>query len=69
MLVTIGLEGSGEPPIPYSFPVGTGFDGRYNRAVAPKFTKNGLYPLVVIATDALGRQGSARCLPGILVTF
>ncbi len=67
--VELDLEGDGEPAIPLTFEVGSGFDGRFVRALAAKFTANGTWPLVVTASDVRGRTGSARCTPGITVTF
>ncbi len=67
--IDVDLEGDGEPAITYRFENKVGNDGRYNRALAPKFTVNGTWPLIVTAVDAVGRKGSTRCTPGITVTF
>ncbi len=67
--VEFALEGNGEPGVLVVFPVGVGFDGRYVRAVAFKPTINGIFPLVVVATDQTGRRGGTRCTPGITVGF
>ncbi len=65
----LDLENDGEPAVPVTFPAGVGFDGRYIRALAFKPTINGTWPLLVSATDAVGRKASARCLPGVTVGF
>lgn len=65
----VRLEGNGEPPIVYLFEPGVGADGRFNRRIGPKLTTNGTFPLVLTAFDTLGRSGSARCAPGVTVTF
>jgi len=63
----LDMEGDGEPEQTTNFPVRVGKDGRYNRALAPKFTINGTFPLLMTATDALGRKATVRCTPGITV--
>jgi len=66
--LSVALEGSGAAAIVYTWEVGLGFDGRYNRQIGPKFTVNGgPFPLLLTATDALGRTGSTRCTPGVTV--
>jgi Fibronectin type III domain len=65
----LDLENDGEPAVPVTFPAGVGFDGRYVRALAFKPTINGTWPLLVVATDAVGRKASARCTPGVTVGF
>jgi hypothetical protein len=65
----LDLENDGEPAVPITFPAGVGFDGRYVRALAFKPTINGTWPLLLTATDAVGRKASARCLPGVTVGF
>lgn len=67
--VEFDLENDGEPAVPITFPSGVGFDGRYVRALAFKPTINGTWPLLVSATDAVGRKASARCSPGVTVGF
>ena len=59
--------GNGEPSVPITFPVGLGYDGRYVRALSFKPTVNGTFPLVVTATDGVGRKGAVRCVPGMTV--
>lgn len=65
----MSLEGNGEPPVTYKFENKVGNDGRYNRALAPKFTVNGTFPLLMTAVDAVGRKSTTRCTPGITVGF
>ncbi len=65
----LDLENDGEPAVPVTFQAGVGFDGRYIRALAFKPTVNGTWPLLVSATDAVGRKASARCAPGVTVGF
>lgn len=67
--LVLDLENDGEPGVAVTFPVGVGYDGRYIRALAFKPTINGTWPLVVTATDAVGRTGQTRCLPGVTVMF
>lgn len=67
--IDLDLEDDGEPAVPLTFPAGVGFDGRYVRALAFKPTINGTWPLLVSATDAVGRRASARCAPGVTVGF
>lgn len=43
--------------------------GTVNRAVAPKLTINGTWPLLVTVYDSANRRTSVRCLPGVTVTF
>ncbi len=66
--IELDLEGDNEPAVPLNFPTGLGFDGRYVRGLAFKPTVNGTWPLLVTATDATGRVGQTRCLPGVTVT-
>lgn len=67
--IEMDMEGDGEPAIPLTFPAGLGFDGRYIRGLNFKPTVNGTWPLLVSATDAVGRKATARCLPGVTVGF
>lgn len=67
--IELDLEGDGEPAIPLAFPVGVGFDGRYIRGLNFKPTVNGTWPLLVSATNAVGRRASVRCTPGVTVGF
>lgn len=67
--MVIDLIGDGENGLEYSFGVGPGFDGRYNRLLGPKFTVNGTWPLSVTAWDSLGRHSTTVCTPGITVVF
>jgi hypothetical protein len=67
--IELDMEGDGEPAIPITFPVGLGFDGRYVRGLDFKPTVNGTWPLLVSATDAVGRKSTTRCTPGVTVGF
>ncbi len=66
--IDLDLENDNEPAVPLNFPTGLGYDGRYVRGLAFKPTVNGTWPLLVTATDATGRVGQTRCLPGVTVT-
>lgn len=69
MRVEVDLEGDGEPSLVANYPDEARRSGEYWRGATFKPVVNGTWPVVVTATDALGRSASTRCTPGMTVTY